>query len=250
MIPTIPSYMKPPIPLLLAVASMSLSVFAPLAARADDLIDLTFESTEPNNPPVTEPFQTTQVNHTLESISVTANNRLEVVKNAPNFLGKSLRFIKGSPEPRTPTAGLVSKPGLITSGKVRFSWSAAIDSFTPGEKFPGFEALLTFVLLDRVGKPFFNLYFLVGKDLNSGILVSGTQKFGPWQMGEKQDFEVTIDFDKKTASVSINGTQVSDDMALPDADGLRVVQFTDGTGLAFYGSQFTATMGGFKMIQL
>lgn len=236
---------------LVATLFGSLFVGMPGVKADDTLIDLSFESTEPKNEPTTEPFQMGIVNHTLESISVTDTNKLEVIKDAPGFPGKALHFTKGSAEPRTPAAVLVNKPGgLLSSGKVRFSWEAATDSFTASEKFPGFEALLTFVLMDRVGKPFFNLYYLVGKDQTSGVISSGDKKFGAWNMGEKQTFEVTVDLDKKTALIKIDGSEVSEEITLPDFDGLRVVQFTDGAGLAYYGGLFTATVGNFKMVQL
>lgn len=244
--------MKPTIFIPLAAAIFGSLLTCMPGAKADDtLIDLNFESTEPKSEPATEPFQVGIVNHTLESTSVTETNKLEVIKDAPGFPGKALHFIKGSAEPRTPAAVLVNKPGgLLSSGKVRFSWEAATDSFTASDKFPGFEALLTFVLMDRVGKPFFNLYYLVGKDQTNGVISSGDKKFGAWNMGEKQTFEVTVDLDKRTALIKVDGSEVSEEIALPDFDGLRVVQFTDGTGLAYYGGLFTATVGNFKMTQL
>ncbi len=234
------------------VAALIGSLLAcPFTSQAEEtLIDLNFESTEPNNPPVTETFQETGTNHTLETTNVTSGNKLEVVKDVTNFPGKALRFTKTSAEPRSPAAVMVNKPGFMSSGRVRFTWDAAMESFTPGDKFPGFEALLTFVLMDRVGRPFFNMYFLVGKDQTTGVIGCADQKFGTWSIGEKLSFAVTLDLDKKTAVVEIDGAQAGQEISIPDADGLRVVQFTDGAGLAFYGGQFTATVGNFKMTKL
>jgi len=40
------------------------------------------------------------------------------------------------------------------------------------------------------------------------------------------------------------------DLHFTPADGLRVVQFTTGNGLAFYGGKFTASLANFKMTRL
>lgn len=237
-------------PLLVTTVIGCLFIYLSEVQAEQTLIDLTFEAQEAGQPPTTESFQMDSVNHALESASTIDSNRLEVVKDAPNFPGKSLRFIKGSDEPRTPTAVLVNKPDLLTSGKVRFTWEASLDSFTPSEKFPGFEALLTFVLMDRFGKPVFNFYYLVGKDQESGSFGYGDQKSDTWHLGEKHAFEVTLDLDKNSASLKIDGADVASDISVPATGGLRVVQFSDGAGLAFYGSRFTATIGNFKMTQL
>lgn len=240
--------MKNPLYSLLAVSLM----LTPLTLKAEDnWIDLTLESSPAGSPPAVEKFEKGNVNHSVQSLAVTDNNKVEVVMNAPNFPGKALQFTKAAPDPRTPWAVLASNPGLATGGKFRFTWEAEIDSFTSNEKFPGFEALLTFVLSDKTGTPFFNLYYLVGRDESSGVFASGSAKFGKWVTGQKQRFEVMVDLDEKTATIKIDGEQAGDVIHLPATmDGLRVVQFCDGTGLANYGGKFTATLAGFKMTQL
>jgi len=227
-------------------------LLTPLALKAEDnWIDLTLESSTAGSPPAVEKFEKGSTNHTVQSLAVTDSNKVEVVVNAPNFSGKALQFTKAASDPRTPWAVLVNSPGLATGGKFRFTWEAEIDSFTSKEKFPGFEALLTFVLSDKTGTPFFNLYYLVGRDESSGVFASRNLKFGTWIAGQKQQFEVTVDLDEKTATIKIDGDQVGDVIHLPATmDGLRVVQFCDGTGLANYGGKFTATLAGFKMTQL
>ncbi len=227
-------------------------ILMPLALKAEDnWIDLTLESSTAGSPPAVEKFEKGNVGHSVQSLAVTDNNKVEVVTNAPNFPGKALQFTKTAADPRTPWAVMASSPGLATGGKFRFTWEAQIDSFNSNEKFPGFEALLTFVLSDKTGTPFFNLYYLVGRDESSGTFASGNTKFGKWMAGQKQRFEVTVDLDEKTATIKIDGDQVGDVIHLPATmDGLRVVQFCDGTGLANYGGKFTATLAGFKMTQL
>jgi hypothetical protein len=234
-----------------ATLVMSLFFLRPLGAVAQEVwVDMNFDNVEAGSPPPAEKFQPGTVSHSLDSVSTTGSNQLLVIKDAPGFPGKALHFVKGSPEPRTPRAVFVNQPGLVKSGKVSFTWDAALESFTSSDKFPGFEALLSFGLMDAVGKPFFNLYYLVGPDKTTGVFGSSNQKLGSWTLGTKQQFEVTIDLDSSTAIVKIDGVEVGGPISLPTPDGLRLVQFSDGTGLAFYGSQFAATIANFKMTKL
>lgn len=234
----------------LLLLALGCSLLSFQGARAEsDWIDLTLDTAQAGSPPPLEKFDKGAVSHTVESLAVTENNKVLVLADAPNFPGKSLQFTKAAPDPRTPWAFLVNNPNLASAGKFRFTWEACIDSFNSSEKFPGFEALLTFVLCDRFGVPFFNLYYLVSRDESSGVFASGNKKFGQWYAGQKQKFEVELDLDAKTATIKIDGEQVGDPVPIK-GEGLRVVQFTDGTGLANYGSKFTATVSHFKMTEL
>jgi len=244
--------MKSPLRILAALAVFfQLPTVATAVGAEDNWINLTLESSEVGKAPSTQPFDKGSVQTEVASLVVTENNKVEVVKD-PDFTGKALRFTKTAPDPRTPWAILANDPAMASSGKFRFSWEASINSFASVAKFPGFEALLNFVLLDRTGTPFFNFYYLVGRDETSGTFGSGNRKiFTPWTAGTKQKFEVDLDLDAKTATIKIDGEQVGDPVALPpNADGLRVVEFTDGTGIANYDGNFTATVGNFKMTQL
>jgi hypothetical protein len=71
-----------------------------------------------------------------------------------------------------------------------------------------------------------------------------------WTIGAKQQFELVLDFDTGAATIKIDGTEYPLEQKLETGDGLRIVQFCDGTGLAYYGSKFTATLGQFKMVTL
>lgn len=244
--------MKSPLRILAALAILGqLPVVATVARAEENWINLTFESSDAGSAPFTQPFNKGSVQTEVASLAVTENNKVEVVKDA-DFTGKALRFTKTAPDPRTPWAILANDPAMANSGKFRFSWEACINSFASVAKFPGFEALLNFVLLDRTGTPFFNFYYLVGRDETSGTFGSGNRKIPtPWASGTKQKFEVDLDLDAKTATIKIDGEQVGDPISLPpSADGLRVVEFTDGTGIANYDGSFTATVGNFKMTQL
>ncbi len=170
-----------------------------------------------------------------------------MVAGKPDFDSQALRFTKTSDEPRTPKAVLVNSPGLIKSGKVRFAWESELNSFEASAKFPGYEALLTLALIDTTGKPFYTLSYLVGPDKASGFFGSLGQKVGSWTVGKKQQIELLIDLDAGTASVKIDGATAGDDQKFTATDGLRLIQLTDGAGLAFYGSKFTATVAHFKM---
>lgn len=235
---------------LLTLAAFSFSLGASALAAENTLIDLDLAAAQAGNPPPTETFNPDSVNNAIESTTLAEGNDIQVVSDAPGFPGKALRFIKGAEEPRTPSAVLVNHPGLVTSGKVRFTWEADLESFTAGEKFPGFEALLTFVLRDGGGKPFFTFYYLVDGTEAGGTFGCGGQKLGAWSLGTKQQFEVTLDLDAGTALVKVDGEQVGEEQKIDAQDGLRVVQFSDGAGLAYYGSKFTATMAKFKMTTL
>jgi hypothetical protein len=245
--------MKTSLQILTAVVALSQWPFPFTTARAEDnLINLTLESSEAGGAPSTQNFDRGTVQTEVANLLVTDKNRVEVVKDAADFPGKALRFIKTAPDPRTPWAILVSDKELATAGKFRFTWDACIDSFSSVAKFPGFEALLNFVLLDRTGTPFFNFYYLVGRDETSGTFGSGNRKIlTPWMGATKQKFEVVVDLDAKTATIKIDGDQVGEEISLPpNMDGLRVVEFTDGTGVANYDGNFTATVANFKMTQL
>jgi len=233
----------------LAFALLALTTLSPLslgAAEEEVYIKMDLTTAEVGAPPVRIPFQPGIVGQSLDDLVATDENRVEVAKDLPDFPGKSLHFIKGSPEPRTPRAVFAGVHNLVTSGKVRFSWDAAIETFSPHEKFPGFEALLTFGLLDNVGMPFFNFFYLVDKDLTSGIFGSLGEKMGHWQAGSKQHFDILLDFDSGTATISIDENEVGT-VQFKTGEPLRIVQFTDGTGLAFYGGQFKAVISNFKM---
>jgi hypothetical protein len=231
--------------LFVVLGSFSLTCVA--QAEEKTLIDLTFEPGQAGSAPPTATFDPAKVNHSLESVSVTESNKLEVVKDAPGFPGLALRLVKDSEEPRTPRAVFVNSPGLLKTGKVRFTWEAQIESFAPSAKFPGSEALLNFVLMDAGGKPFFVFYYLVDNTNAAGSFSNGGPKAGSWKIGAKQKFEVVIDFDASTANAKIDGSAVGTEQKFSATDGLRVVQFVDGTGLAYYGSKFTATVANFKM---
>ena len=235
----------PPLPISICLASLSFCAVA--QAQEKPLIDLTFNAAAVGKPPATASFDLSSVNHSVESIAVTDTNKLEVVNGAPDLVGPALRFTKGSEEPRTPKTVLVNSPGLVKSGKVRFTWEAKLNSFEASAKFPGHEALLTLVLSDATGKPFYTLSYLVGPDKTSGFFGSLGQKIGSWTVGKKQQIELLIDLDAGTASVKIDGASAGDDQKITTTDELRVVQFTDGAGLAYYGSKFTATVAHFKM---
>jgi hypothetical protein len=231
--------------LFVILGSLSLSFAAQAAEKT--LIDLTFEPSQAGSPPPTATFDSAKINHSLESVTVTDSNKLEVVKDAPGFPGLALRLVKESEEPRTPRAVFVNSPGLLKTGKIRFTWDAQMDSFAPSAKFPGAEALLNFLLMDAGGKPFFVFYYLVDSTNTGGNFSNGGPKAGSWKIGAKQKFEVVIDFDASTANAKIDGSAVGTEQKFSATDGLRVVQFVDGTGLAYYGSKFTATVANFKM---
>lgn len=214
------------------------------------MIDLTFDASAVGKPVATKPFDPATVSHTIDSVSVTAANKLDVVKDAPEMTGPALRFTKDSDEPHSPRVVLANVPGLVKNGKVRFTWDAEMNSFADSPKFPGFEALLTFALTDTSGKPFYNLCYLVGPDKTSGFFGALGDKIGTWTMGKKQQIEVLIDLDAGTASVKIDGNAAGTDQKFTATDGLRLIQFSDGAGLAFYGSKFTATIAHFKMTWL
>lgn len=233
-----------------AVCLGSLVLCSTANAEEATWISLNLDSAEAGSPPPTAPFALGNISQSLESVSVTESNKLQVVADAPGFSGKALRFIKGSADLRTPSATFVNKPGLAKSGKVKFSWESDIESFSAGEKFPGFEALLTFVLRDGNGSPFFTLYYLVNSSQSGGIFGSGSRKLGTWSLGEKQKVEVVVDLDAKTSLVTVDDVPLGEFETLAPTDGLRVVQFSDGAGLACYGSKFTATIANFKMTSL
>jgi hypothetical protein len=234
----------------LAFITISLMVLLfSYTAQAEEktLIELTFDPSQAGSPPPTAPFNPGAVNHSLESTVVTDANKLEVVKDVPGFSGPALRFTKESEEPRTPKAVFVNSPGLLKTGKVRFTWDAQIDSFAPSAKFPGTEALLTFVVMDAGGKPFSVFYYLVDSTSAGGTFSNGGPKTGSWKIGAKQQFELLLDLDASTANAKVDGTALGTEQKFTATDGLRVVQFADGAGLAFYGSKFTATLANFKM---
>lgn len=233
----------------LAFALLALTTLSPLtlcAADEETYIELDLSNAEAGTTPPLVPFQTGVVGHSLDSLVATDANRIEVAANLPEFSGKSLHFIKSSSEPRSPRAVFASTHGLVTSGKVRFTWDAAIESFTTSDNFPGFEALMTFGLLDNVGAPFFNFYYLVGKDQTSGVFGCLGEKVGEWKAGNKQHFDLLLDFDSGTATILIDEKEVGV-VKFKAPEALRVVQFSDGTGLAFYGSQYNAVISNFKM---
>jgi hypothetical protein len=235
---------------LVAITLGFLSMLSIEASAEETWIDLNLDASEVRSAPPTAPFATGAISHGLAAVNVTAENKLEVAKDAEGFPGKALRFIKGSSEPRTPRAIFVNSPGLMTSGKVRFTWESAVHSFTASPKFPGFEALMNFGLLDATGTPFFSWYYLITGDSTGGIFGCGNQKLGKWAINQKQQFEIIIDLDSHKAEIKIDGTEVGSPVDIPAANGLRLVQFSDGTGLAFYGSTYTAMMAHFKMTKL
>ena len=235
----------------LSLAAIAASLLTVSPAFADDtLIDLNFEAMDAGSPPPVS-AGSLPATQALDSVFTTDNNKLKVVKDSPEFPGKALQFIKGAADPRTPRAVFANTVGLVTSGSVRFTWEASMNSFEASEKFPGFESTLSFVLMDAVGKPFFNFYYLVNSSQTAGIFGSMGKKLGSWSMGSKQQFEVTVDLDNGTAVIKVDGTEVGDEtIHFERGEGLRVVQFTDGAGLAFYGSRFSATIDNFKMTRL
>jgi len=232
----------------LAFAVLALTALFSLPVRAEEetYIELELSTVEAGNPPPLASFQPGVVGHTLDDLVATDANRVVVASDLPEFPGKSLHFIKGSPEPRTPRAVFASSHGLVTSGKARFTWDAAIESFTASENFPGFEALLTFGLMDNVGTPFFNFFYLVDRDQNSGVFGCLGEKVGQWTAGNKQHFDLLLDFDAGTATITIDGKEAGV-VKFKAPEALRVVQFSDGTGLAFYGGQYNAVISNFKM---
>lgn len=236
-------------PLPFAVLLVGLLFFRSLAFGEEVWIDMNLDSAEAGSAPPIEKFQPGKDAHSLDSLYTTDRNNVVVVKDAPDFPGKALRFVKGSSEPRTPRAVFANNPGLLNSGKVRFSWESSLESFTPSGSFPGFESLLSFGLMDATGTPFFNFYYLVGKDQTSGVFGCLGEKVGSWGMGNRQKIEITVDFDAADVAIKIDDHEVGTVKFKP-ADGLRVVQFADGTGMAFYGSEFSAIVSNFKMTRL
>ncbi len=240
--------MKPPIKSL-SFAILAIAALSPLpacAAEEETYIKLELDTAEPGSPPPLAPFMAGSVGHSLDTLTATEANRVVVAKDLPDFPGKSLHFIKESSEPRTPRAVFASSHGLVTSGKVRFTWDAALESFSASELFPGFEALLTFGLMDNVGTPFFNFYYLVGKEQTSGVFGCLGEKVGEWRAGNKQHFDLLLDFDAGAATITIDGKEAGV-VKFKAPEALRVVQFSDGTGLAFYGSQYKAVISNFTM---
>lgn len=245
--------MKFPIRHLAASVILSHLVIAGASVHAEEtLVNLTLETSEPNAAPMTQKYASGVVATEVDSLRVSENNKVIVVKDSPGYTGKALRFIKDAPDPRTPWAILLSDTALPATGKYKFTWESSIDSFSSSEKFPGGEALLNFVLLNRSGAPFLSFFYLVGKDEAGGIFGFGNKKLpANWIIATKQQFEVLLDLDAKTVTIKVDGDQIGEPFPLPpNADGLRIVEFTDGTGIANYDGKFTATVANFKMTSL
>lgn len=245
--------MKLPFRILATSIFLGQMVLAEPTARAEEtLVNLTLETSQPDSAPMTQKYASGVAATEVDSLRVSENNKILVIKDPPGYTGKVLRFVKDAPDPRTPWAVLLSDTALPATGKYKFTWEASIDSFSSSEKFTGAEALLNFVLLNRSGAPFLSFFYLVGKDEAGGIFGFGNKKLPVnWIIATKQQFEVLLDLDAKTVTVKIDGDQIGDALPLPpSADSLRIVEFTDGTGIANYDGKFTATVANFKMTSL
>lgn len=216
------------------------------AGKPIKLWDVDFDKDKRGEAPETAEFLNSENKHP-QSLKTSNENTVTVVKECGGLKDEPAKLEKkGTSVPYTPNITLGGKPNTIKRGHVRFEWKSSIESFTAGEKWPGFETLIAFNLRGNEGQTIFTVSYVVhDKDKVSGQFrckgVDGA--VGKWRRNQPNEFKLDIDLDRGVYWLDIDGKEVAEQVEVQDlAQAIRIIEYRDGTAFGAYDGQFVGAV--------
>ncbi len=246
-----PSLLSKPNVITLLAASWLMGVAAG-AAQPIFLLDLSDQTV--GEAPATARWDASEKNKLPQSLSQIGDNTVRVAEGVGGLEGRALLLEKKDGNtPRTPAVRLVNRPSGITGGVVEISYDAVVTHFAAGERFPGFEALLTLNFYNNDGHIFYTLNQVVGEDRRGGEFRSSAKLRGGssrWRLGEPVKVAVRMDLTQGLVTVTIDDHVAVENHRLDGAAGqaVRLIEFRDGTAYGAYDGAFTAGLTNLRVV--
>lgn len=133
-------------------------------------------------------------------------------------------------------------------GVLKIEWDGVIDSFTPGEKYPGVEHLLCLNITGTQGRVIQAVRMAAKGGEGKGFfdLLGQKAAAGEWTTGKSYHVSFELDQDNKSCSLALDGKKVLENIPFEGGPVLGF-NFRDGGGWGCFDGTFTAGIDNLKV---